>query len=70
MPQPLRRTCSAQRAVHESRWARVTSLAAMPSVVVNSVCGVAVAESADAQPRALAAAAAVRFRYSLRARWQ
>jgi len=57
MPQPLRRTCSAQRAVHESRWTRVTSLVAMPSVVCVR-CHVA--ESADAQPRALAAAANVR----------
>jgi len=65
MPRPLRHTCSAQGAVRESRWSRVTSLGlrAMLSVVValcffTSVC--AFAESADAQPRALAAAAAVR----------
>jgi len=65
MPRPLRRTCSASGVVRESRWSRVTSLGlrAMPSVVValcfpTSVC--AFAESADAQPRALAAAAAVR----------
>ena len=66
MPRPLRRTCSAQGAVRERRWSRVTSLGlrAMPSVVValcfsTSVC--AFAESADAEPRALAAAVAVRF---------
>jgi len=58
-------TCSARGAVRESRWSRVTSLGlrAMPSVVVAlcfpaPVC--AFAESADAQPRALAPAAAVR----------
>ena len=63
MLRPLRHTCSAQGVVRESRWSRVTSLGlrAMPSVVValcfsTSVC--AFAESADAQPRALAAAAA------------
>jgi len=65
MPRPLHHTCSAQGAVRESRWSRVTSLGlrAMTSVVValcfsTSVC--AFAESADAQPRALAAATAVR----------
>jgi len=65
MPRPLRRTDSAQGAVRESRWRRVTSLGlrAMPSVVValcfsTYVC--AFVESADAQPRALAVAVAVR----------
>jgi len=67
MPRPLRHTCSAQRAVRESRWSRVTSLGsrAMPSMVValrecisTTVC--AFAESADAQPHTLATAAAVR----------
>jgi len=65
MPRPLRRTCSAQGEVRESRWSRVTSLGmrAMPSVIVAlyfSISLCAVAEAADAQPRALAAAAAVR----------
>ena len=60
MPQPLSRTFSARRAVHESRWTRVTSLVAMPSVVVKFCVRCRVAESAYAQPRALAAAAAVR----------
>jgi len=59
MPQPLRRTFSARRAVHESRWTRVTSLVAMPSVVVKFCVRCRVAESADAQPHALASAAAV-----------
>jgi hypothetical protein len=45
---------------HESRWTRVTSLVAMPSVVVTFCVRCRVAESADAQPRALPAAAAVR----------
>jgi len=63
MPRPLRRTCSAQGAVRESRRTQVTSLGlrAMSSVVVAlffSISLCAVAESADAQPRALAAAAA------------
>jgi hypothetical protein len=60
MPQPLRRTCSAQGAVHESRWTRVTSFGAMTSVVVRFCVRCRVAESVEAQPRALAAAAAVR----------
>ena len=65
MPRPLRRACSAQGAVRERRWSWVTSLGlrATPSVVVALFCSTsvcAVAESADAQPRALAAATAVR----------
>ena len=49
MPQPLRRTCSAERAVHESRWTLVTSLVAMPSVVVKFCMRCRVAESQKAE---------------------
>jgi len=49
MPQPLRRTCSAERAVHESRWTLVTSLVAMPSVVVKFCVRCRVAESQKAE---------------------
>jgi len=70
MPQPLRRTCSVQRAVHESRWTRVTSLVAMPSVVVNSVCGVASRSRRMLSHARLPPPSPCVFRYSSRARWQ